>query len=89
MTSRRLLRSDDLRAVALDDKSVIEQKVCPHMVHPGRCGLCLREKHFKKINEEMTESGRSDFSSIVKGEMTLPDLTQVEIPSSAISGCMR
>jgi hypothetical protein len=56
MTSRKLHRNNDLGAVASDDKYVIEQKVCPHMLRPGRCGLCLREKHFKRINEEMTES---------------------------------
>ena len=65
--------SDDLGAVASDDMHVTEQKVCPHMVHPERCGLCLREKHFKKINDEMTESERNDFSSVVKGEIVSPD----------------
>jgi hypothetical protein len=65
--------SDDLGAVSSDDTYLIEEKVCPHMLHPGRCGLCLREKHFKKINDEITESERSDFSSVVKGEIVSPD----------------
>ena len=73
MTSGKVHRNNDLGAVAPDDTYVTEQKVCPHMLHPGRCGLCLREKHFKKINEQVTESERSGLSSIVKGEMVMPD----------------
>jgi hypothetical protein len=56
MTSGEAHRNNDLGAVAADDTYVTEQIACPHMVHPERCGLCLREKHFKKIYEGITES---------------------------------
>jgi hypothetical protein len=54
-------------------RTSVDGKSCQHTLRPNRWGLGLRQKHFKKIYEEMTESSKSDFSSVDKGEMASPD----------------
>jgi hypothetical protein len=31
------------------------EKPCPHMLRPDRCGLCLREKHYKEMYGGLAE----------------------------------
>jgi len=48
-------KNKNLKVVALDGKYIDDQGVCPHMLRHDRCGLCLRENHYKKIYERVTE----------------------------------
>ncbi len=42
--------------VVSNDKTTEGREICPHMLQPDRCGLCLREKHYKKMSEQIQQS---------------------------------
>jgi hypothetical protein len=66
MTSIMSSKKENHEVAASLEKDAINQKVCPHMLRPDRCGLCLYEKHYKEMREEL---GRSE-----KGPVKTPGL---------------
>jgi hypothetical protein len=42
--------------VVPNDKAIEGREICPHMLQPDRCGLCLHEKHYKEISEQIQQS---------------------------------
>ncbi len=57
MRTRRVLekKENDILVVP-NDKAIEGREICPHMLQPDRCGLCLREKHDKEVSEQIQQS---------------------------------
>jgi hypothetical protein len=48
-------KKENLKSVVSKEQHGHSDKTCPHMLRPDRCGLCLRERHYKQMYERMTE----------------------------------
>jgi hypothetical protein len=71
MTSRGPHENDCLGAIPSDDKAISRRETCPHMLRPDRCGVCLHDRHVKRIYEEMTESEKRLLKGGVRGTGSL------------------